>query len=34
VRIEDDVIVTKTGHEVITAGLPVDIDSIEALLRD
>lgn len=34
VRIEDDVVVTKTGHEVITAALPVDVHEIEALMRD
>lgn len=34
VRIEDDVAVTKTGHEVLTAALPVDVDEIEALMRD
>lgn len=34
VRIEDDVVVTKTGHEVLTAALPVDVDEIEALMRD
>lgn len=33
VRIEDDVLVTKTGHEVLTAALPVDVDEIEALMR-
>lgn len=33
VRIEDDVLVTDTGHEVLTAALPVDIDAIEALMR-
>lgn len=33
VRIEDDVLVTATGHEVLTAGLPVDIADIEALMR-
>ncbi len=34
VRIEDDVAVTKTGHEVLTAALPVDVADIEALMRD
>lgn len=34
VRIEDDVAVTKTGHEVLTAALPVEIHEIEALMRD
>lgn len=33
VRIEDDVLVTETGHEVLTAALPVDVDAIEALMR-
>lgn len=34
IRIEDDVAVTKTGHEVLTAALPVDVADIEALMRD
>lgn len=34
VRIEDDVLVTRTGHENLTAALPVDIAEIEALMRD
>lgn len=34
VRIEDDVVVTKTGHEVLTGALPVDVHAIEALMRD
>lgn len=33
VRIEDDVLVTQTGHDVLTAALPVEIDEIEALMR-
>ena len=33
VRIEDDVLVTPTGHEVLTAELPVDVAEIEALMR-
>ncbi|MEX2367836.1 MAG: M24 family metallopeptidase, partial [Pseudohongiellaceae bacterium] len=32
VRIEDDVLVTKTGHEVITAQVPKVPDEIEALM--
>lgn len=31
IRIEDDVLVTKDGHEVLTRALPVDPDSLEAL---
>jgi Xaa-Pro aminopeptidase len=33
VRIEDDVLVTAKGHEVLTADLPKDVDAIEALMR-
>lgn len=33
VRIEDDILVTKTASEVLTAALPVDVDDIEALMR-
>jgi len=33
VRIEDDILVTKTGHENLTGALPVDVDAIEALMR-
>jgi len=32
VRIEDDVLVTRDGHEVLTAGLPRDPDEIEKLV--
>jgi len=31
IRIEDDVLVTRTGNEVLTAALPTDPDDIEAL---
>jgi Xaa-Pro aminopeptidase len=34
IRIEDDVLVTETGCEVITAEAPKAIDEIEALMRD
>lgn len=33
VRIEDDILVTETGHLNLTADLPVDIEEIEALMR-
>ena len=32
IRIEDDVLVTKQGHEVLTAALPSKIADIEALM--
>jgi len=32
VRIEDDVLVTEEGHEVLTAALPSDADAVEALV--
>lgn len=32
VRIEDDVLVTKTGHEVLTAGAQKTVEEIEALM--
>ena len=32
IRIEDDVLVTKTGFEVLTTGVPKDPDEIEALM--
>jgi Xaa-Pro aminopeptidase len=34
VRIEDDALITKTGHEVLSDGVPKEIDAIEALLGD
>ncbi len=33
VRIEDDVAVTLEGHEVLTVGIPKEVDEIEALMR-
>lgn len=32
IRIEDDVLVTKEGHEVLTFGVPKQIDDVEALM--
>ncbi|AFJ02385.1 Xaa-Pro aminopeptidase [Methylophaga frappieri] len=32
IRIEDDVLVTKTGHEVLSTGAPKEIADIEALM--
>jgi Xaa-Pro aminopeptidase len=34
IRIEDDVVVTEGGCEVITAEAPKRVDDIEALMRD
>ena len=34
IRIEDDAVVTATGCELISRGVPVGIDDIEALMRD
>jgi Xaa-Pro aminopeptidase len=33
VRIEDDVAVTASGHEVLTAAAPKTVAAIEALMR-
>jgi len=33
IRIEDDVLVTPSGSEVLTAALPTDIDSIEQMVK-
>jgi len=32
IRIEDDVLVTKDGHEILTHGVPKSIADIEALM--
>jgi Xaa-Pro aminopeptidase len=32
IRIEDDVLVTDTGHEVLTASIPKDLHDIETAL--
>ena len=32
IRIEDDVLVTKTGHDVLTDAAPKEVDDIEALM--
>jgi Xaa-Pro aminopeptidase len=34
IRIEDDVLVTKTGCEVLTSGVPKEIEEIEALMAE
>jgi len=34
IRIEDDAIITETGCELITRGVPVAADEIEALMQD
>jgi len=34
IRIEDDVLVTKAGNDVLTDGVPKDIDEIEALMAN
>jgi Xaa-Pro aminopeptidase len=32
IRIEDNVLITKNGHEVFTSGVPTKLDEIEALM--
>jgi Xaa-Pro aminopeptidase len=34
IRIEDDVLVTKDGCEILTAGLPKTVEDIEAFMAD
>ena len=33
IRIEDDVLVTRDGHEVLSREVPKGVDEIEALMR-
>lgn len=34
IRIEDDILITAEGHEVLTAGVPKAVDEIVALMRE
>ena len=34
IRIEDDVLITQDGNQVLTHGVPKDIDEVEALMND
>ncbi len=34
IRIEDDLVVTADGHEILTAALPKEVDEIEALCQE
>jgi len=34
IRIEDDVLVTADGNDILTRAAPKDIDDIEALMRE
>jgi Xaa-Pro aminopeptidase len=33
IRIEDDILVTASGHECLTSGVPKTIDEIETLMQ-
>ena len=34
IRVEDTVVVTETGIEILTAAAPLELDDVEALMRD
>lgn len=34
IRIEDDIVITASGHEILTSGVPKTIEAIEALMAD
>ena len=34
IRIEDDVLITKDGHQVLTGGVPKAVDEVEAILAE
>jgi Xaa-Pro aminopeptidase len=34
VRIEDDVLVTETGHEILTIEAPKSVAAVEAAMRE
>ena len=34
IRVEDTVVVTKDGIENLTSGAPLELDDVEALMRD
>jgi Xaa-Pro aminopeptidase len=34
IRIEDDVLITKDGHQVLTGGVPKKVDEVEAVLAE
>ena len=34
IRIEDDVLVTKSGHDVLTSGVPKEVAAVESLMAD